>query len=61
MVTTMLKSEFAEKFYNISSETLRVWIKGNAELMSELEAISYNNHSKLLKPREIALIRKHFG
>ena len=57
----MLKSEFAEKFYNISSETLRIWIKNKAELMEELEAIGYNNRSKLLKPREIAIIRKHFG
>ncbi len=61
MVTSMLKSEFAEKFYNVSSETLRLWIKGREELMSELEAIGYKNRSKLLKPKEIVLIRKYFG
>ncbi len=57
----MLKSEFAKEFYGISTETLRRWTKGNSKLMSELDAIGYNNHSKLLKPRDIALLRKYFG
>jgi len=61
MVTSMLKSDFAKKFYNISTETLRKWMQGKPELKSELEAIGYNYRSKLLKPREIALIREHFG
>ena len=57
----MFKSEFAREFYGISSETLRRWVKGNSKLMNELEAIGYNNNSKLLKPRDIALLRKYFG
>jgi len=61
MVKSMLKSEFAREFYNISPETLRRWIKGNSKLMIELKAIGYNNRSKLLKPSDIALIRKYFG
>ena len=61
MVKTMLKSEFSKEFYNISTETLRRWIKSNSKLMSELEEINYNYNSKLLTPREIALLRKYFG
>jgi len=61
MVKSLLKSEFATEFYNISTETLRRWIKSNPKLVSELKEINYNNNSKLLKPKEIALMRKYFG
>ena len=61
MVKSLLKSEFATEFYNISTETLRRWIKNNPKLVSELKEINYNNNSKLLTPREIALMRKYFG
>ncbi|RLD59899.1 MAG: hypothetical protein DRJ01_10660 [Bacteroidetes bacterium] len=61
MVKTMSKSVFAKEFYSVSSESLRRWIKGNSKLMSELKEIDYNSNSKLLKPREITLIRKYFG
>ncbi len=61
MVTSMLKSQFAKEFYNVSIETLRRWMNGNPKLMSELEALGYNKRSKILKPNEIAVLRKYFG
>ena len=61
MVKSMYKYEFADKFYSITSETLRLWINENPELLKELEKLGYKKRSKLLKPKEISLIREHFG
>ena len=61
MVKSMYKYEFAEQFYSISSETLRLWINENPELLEKLEELGYKKRSKLLKPKEISLIREYFG
>lgn len=57
----MFKTDFAEQFYGVSAETLRRWIKSKPQLVEKLERIGNNKHSKMLKPREILLIREYFG
>jgi len=61
MVISMLKSKFAKQFYDVSAETLRLWLNDNPELMKKLVEIGYKKRSKLLRPKEIELIRRHFG
>ena len=61
MVISMLKSVFAKKFYDVTAETLRLWINANPELMEKLDKVGYKKRSKLLKPKEIELIRQYFG
>ena len=61
MVKSMFKTDFAEQFYGVSAETLRRWIKSKTQLVEKLEETGYNKHSKMLKPKEILLIREYFG
>jgi len=56
----MLKSQFAEKFYQVSVKTLMRWIKGNEELMESLKKTGYKPTNKILTPLQKRLIREKF-
>ncbi len=56
----MLKSQFAEKFYQVSVKTLMRWIKDNEELMESLKKTGYKPTNKILTPLQKRLIREKF-
>lgn len=61
MVTSMLKSDFANKFYNVDTRTLMRWIISDTELLQKLENTGYRATNKVFTPLQIAIIRESFG
>ena len=54
------KSELAER-YGVNAVTLRNWINGNEQLLTELKKIGYKKNVRILRPKELDLIEQYIG
>lgn len=57
----MLKSEFAESYYNVSRKTLVRWIERNTDLKEKLSEMGYRKYNKMLTPNQMELIVRLLG